>query len=245
MQLNQDWHQIFGQCGKYNLSSTADCNAFALQTEDGLVLFDAGAGLDASTQSDAFAAAGFPAGPTHVFLTHAHADHAGGAAMLKENYGALLHAGPLTAKWLAAADEVKISLASARRVGIYSASYFFRGAETDCIVGDGTLLDIGGTKIQAVATPGHSADHFSYLVYHGNTVTLIAGDAIFSGGKVVLQNTWDCSVAQTCQSIRTLHALDFGALFAGHGPAVLNDGKAHVAAAMERVDKLLAPLNFL
>lgn len=245
MQLNHHWHQILGRYGDHSLSAATDCNAFALQTEAGLVLFDTGAGLESTAQSHAFTAAGFQAGPTHVFLTHAHADHAGGAAAIKHRYGALLHAGPLTAQWLSAADEAKVSIPGARRAGVYPASYVYRAAETDQIVSDGTLLRIGGAEIRALATPGHSADHFSYLVRYGDTTTLVAGDAIFSGGKVVLQDTWDCSVAQTCQSIRSLCTRDFSALLAGHGPVVLENGKAHVAAAMERVDRLLPPLNLL
>ncbi|MDB5527440.1 MAG: fold metallo-hydrolase [Devosia sp.] len=245
MRISDHWHQILGTCGEQLLSAATDCNAFALETDNGLVLFDAGAGQHAAVQTRAFAAAGFPGGPTHMFLTHAHADHAGGAADIKERYGATLYAGPLTAQWLGAADEAKVSLPAARRAGVYPQSYVYRAAETDRIVHQGAVLSIGGVEIRALTTPGHSADHFSYLVRKGGITTLIAGDAIFSGGKVVLQDTWDCSVAQTCQTIRSLFALDFNALFAGHGPFVLDNGKAHVAAAMERVDSLLPPLNLL
>lgn len=245
MRINQRWHQILGTCDGVALSATADCNAFALETGAGLVLFDAGAGMGETGALPALAAAGFPDDLQHLFLTHAHADHAGGAALLAARYGMPIHAGSLTAQWLAAGDEDKLSLPGARAAGIYPPDYRLRPVAVDRIVAEKTSIRIGDAEIVPLATPGHSLDHWSYLVRIDGSATLVAGDAIFAGGKIVLQDTWDSGVAESCASIRKLAALEFDAFLPGHGPLVLAHAPEHLEAAMQRIDRLLPPLNFV
>lgn len=239
------WHQVLGAQAGEILSGPQDCNAFGLETEGGLVLFDAGAGFDQLAAQRALAEAGYRQGPSHLFLTHAHADHSGGAASLVSSYGTLLHAGALTAEWLASGDEDKISLPSAKAAGIYPAAFRLPLARADLIVRPGIAVRIADVVITPLATPGHSADHLSYLVHVDGSSVLVGGDAIFADGSVVLQDTWDCSVAETCRSIRRLAELEFDALLPGHGPCRLVNPGAAVATAMERINRLLPPLNFL
>ena len=245
MQIATHWHQIFGEHEGRLLSTVGDCNAFAVETSAGLVLFDAGTGIDPEAQQRALAAAGFPEGPKHLFLTHGHADHAGGASALASRYAAVVYAGPITADWLGAGNEAKISLPSARRGGVYPPGYVYRPVQVDHVVTEGATILLGDVEITPVATPGHSADHWSYVVGVDGRSTLIAGDALFAGGTVILQDTWDSSVAQTCASIRRMRTLAFDAMLSGHGPPVLSDAVSHVDIAMQRIDRLLPPLNLL
>ncbi len=245
MRIDERWHQILGTHDGEPLSGVGDCNAFGLETTEGLVLFDAGTAIDPGEQRRALSEAGFRDGPRHLVLTHAHADHAGGAAALAASYGTVIHAGPLTAQWLTVGDEASISLPVARSAGIYPPDYRLTATAVDHVVADGVAVRIGDAEILPLATPGHSADHFSYLVRAGGRVTLVGGDAIFAGGTIVLQDTWDSSVADSCASIRRLATLSFDALLPGHGPAILADARSHVAQAMERIDRLLPPLNFI
>lgn len=245
MRINHRWHQILGSSNGVPLSNAVDCNAFGLETSAGLVMFDAGAGIDPVELHTAVAAAGFANGPRHLFLTHGHADHSGGAAHIARQYGSVVYAGPLTAEWLAAGDEERISLPAARRAGVYPDQYKWQPLVIDQIVDDAAAIAIGDAEIRPVATPGHSADHLSYLVTIDGEATLIAGDAIFAGGTIILQDIWDSSVAQSCESIRRLASLSFDAFLAGHGSAVLSGAKSHVAEAMQRVARLLPPRNFV
>ena len=72
---------------------------------------------------------------THILCTHHHADHTDGNAMLKERYGARL---------IAPAAE------SGRIAGV------------DVALGDGEAVDVCGTCVTAIATPGHTSGHISY-----------------------------------------------------------------------------------
>ena len=245
MQISKRWHQILGSHAGGVLSTATDCNVFAVETSAGLVVFDAGAGIDPQVQRRAFEDAGFGNGAKHLFLTHGHADHAGGAQALVHRCEASVHAGPLTALWLATGDEEKVSLQGPRRAGVYADDYVFGPVMVDHPVADGVAITIGDVEIVPIATPGHSADHYSYLVHMVGETTLIAGDALFAGGTVILQDTWDSSVADTCASIRKLAGRRFNALLSGHGPPVLDNAASHVAKAMQRIDRLLPPLNFI
>jgi hydroxyacylglutathione hydrolase len=245
MRIAEAWHLLLGRNGDRVLSDALDCCVFALETAAGLIVFDAGANPDPGGFRAALAGMDWRGGPIHLFLTHGHADHSGGAAGVREAFDARVYAGALTASWVEAGDETAVSLAAARAGGLYPPDYALRACAVDERLADGRVLEIGDARISVVATPGHSADHMSFLVEAHGAKALVAGDALFAGGRVVLQDTWDCSVADTCATVRKLSRLDFDMLLAGHGPPVLSGARDHVALAMERVSRLLPPLSLM
>ncbi|MDR3473399.1 MAG: MBL fold metallo-hydrolase [Devosia sp.] len=245
MQLVAGWHLVLGRHADTLLSDAFDCSAYGLETSDGLVLFDAGVGRDTATLPDALARAGLAEGPRHLLITHGHLDHSGGAAAIVARTGARLHTGRQTAVWLERGDETAISLGPARDAGLYPADLRLQPRRVDQQLVDGDTLTIGEAEISVVATPGHSADHVSYLVRAHGVTALVAGDALFSGGEVMLQDTWDSSVAATCATIRRLAVLEFDLLLPGHGPPLLTDGRRAADLAMQRVSRFLPPLNLV
>ena len=70
---------------------------------------------------------------------------------------------------------------------------------------------------------------------------LLSGDAIFFGGKIVLQNTYDCDVPQSIASIKKLAGYEFDALLGGHFNFSLARGKRHLDLACAIIDKLGCP----
>lgn len=245
MEIAEGWHILLGRNRDVILSDPLDCCVFALETASGLIVFDAGANAYPHAIRRALTEMNWGGGSVDLFLTHCHADHSGGAAGIREALGARVYAGQQTAKWLEAADEAAISLAAARAVGLYPPDYALRPCMVDERLADWQSLEIGGARITALATPGHSADHMSFLVEARECTALVAGDALFAGGRVILQDIWDCSVSDTCATIRRLAGLDFDMLLAGHGQPVLTQAREHVAIAMERVVRFLPPLNLM
>jgi hydroxyacylglutathione hydrolase len=206
-----------------------------IETDDGLLLF---AGVDVDAVIAEIAAGGAdPSTLRHIFLTHAHADHSGGTAALMERFpGVTLHAGTCAADRMASGDESRINLDSARRFGVYPKDYQSTGAKADSILADAGVLRIGGAVIQILETPGHSEDHCCYHVAIGGSSLLMAGDAVFESGKVVIQDIPDCNVSAMLDSIRRLSGLAFESFLPGHGAFALRDGMRHVARARSYAD---------
>jgi hydroxyacylglutathione hydrolase len=243
MKVSKTIHLVASGAAGVSLTDMLDCNVWLFDTGDGLALFDTGAGRDVSAILAEIEAGGLdPAQLRHIFLTHAHADHSGGTTALRELVpGITLHAGREVADRMASHDERRISLDSARRFGVYPPDYRWRGAAADNILGDGAVTKIGNAVITLLETPGHSQDHCSFLVDIRGVRSLIAGDAVFAGGKVIIQDIPDCSVPAIFDSLRRLGTLDFECFLPGHGLFAMQNGNQHVLRGRDFAETGLAP----
>ncbi|MDX3926301.1 MAG: MBL fold metallo-hydrolase [Shinella sp.] len=245
MKITDNLHLVASGATGFGLTHALDCNVFLFTDGQTHHVFDAGAGLDIDA---IFAAMRFgeldPAGLRTLFLTHGHADHSGGAAGLKGHIPELtVVTGTRTAEILAQKDERLISLDRARG-SFYPLDYVWHAPEVDCVLADGESLNVGPFRVTIHDTPGHSDDHCCYTVAYGGNVSLVAGDAIFVGGKIFLQDIEDCSVPKTLASIRKLDTLAFDIFLPGHGAFSLQNGKRHVRSAMTYADVGALPPQF-
>jgi glyoxylase-like metal-dependent hydrolase (beta-lactamase superfamily II) len=233
VKITQTLHLVASGASGFDLTHPLDCNVFLFTDGREHHLFDAGAGVDVEAILASMRFGGLdPIALKTLFLTHAHADHSGGAASLQTQFpGLKVAAGTETAALLAADDERLISLDRARGRA-YPPEYVWRAPKVDRALGEGERVEAGPFTVTIHRTPGHSADHCCYTVEHEGAAYLIAGDALFAGGRVILQDIEDCSVSMTLASIRRLSAIDFQAFLPGHGAFSLRDGKRHVRAAM-------------
>jgi len=244
MQIAERLHLVMSGALGVDLTDPLDCNVYSVGTSDGWLLFDAGAGRSVDEVLDRLPAEGIdPVQIKALFLTHGHADHSAGAARVRERLNLHVIAGAATAKMVAAGDENAISLTAARKAGGYPADFVYRASPVDQMIGDTETLRFGATSVTAIATPGHSHDHFAFLVSQADRKLLIAGDALFHGGRVGVQNVYDCSVPDICASVRRLADLDYEIFLPGHGPFSLRDGRRHADAAMEYVRRNACPLS--
>jgi glyoxylase-like metal-dependent hydrolase (beta-lactamase superfamily II) len=242
MRIAAGLHLVMSGGLGFDLTDPFDCNVFMLDSGDGYVLFDSGVGRDLSLLRGVLRDDGVdPARIGTLILTHAHGDHAGGAAALKREFGLRVIAGSATAKLVSAGDEEGISLKVARQAGIYPEDYRFAPCPIDRTLDDSETLHIGDLRITAVAAPGHSADHQCYLVVSPRRRVLVAGDAVFFGGRVALQDIWDCDVSATARTIRRIAALDYDTFLPGHGVFSLSRGRRHAEAALDYVNRLIMP----
>ena len=242
MRIDSHWYLVGSGSTGFDLTNQFDCNIYLLDTGSARILFDAGAGMGideilAICQQDGIATDRI----SHVFLTHAHADHAGGAAYFHERLGTTIVAGQRTAEIVRAGDEEAVSLTPAKVGGIYPQNYVYRAASVQMIAHDGQAIEFGDFRIEPIFTPGHSHDHHSYLVSSPEKRYLVAGDALFYGGRVILQNTYDCDVQKTIQSIQRLSTFEFDALLPGHLVFSLKNGRRHVETALAAIDRFACP----
>jgi len=147
--------------------------ATALETNEGVALFDTGAESAFENVSAALARIGFKLGDVrHVFLSHIHFDHAGAAWRLAE-LGATIHVHPRGAPHLL--DPTKLINSATRIFGDQMKTLWgeIRAVPPERlnVLEDDAIVRLSPFEIHALATPGHASHHH---VYHWE-------DAIFGG----------------------------------------------------------------
>lgn len=247
MRLTSDVCLVGGGRFGFGLTSAGDCHVYLLDGGEDLILIDAGIGGVAGNPElilQEIRRDGYdPARIAHLFLTHYHTDHMGGAAEMRNLLGCEVHGSPLTARTLEAADERQVSLPEAKRAGYFPEDYVLQSCPCASDLMDGAAFDVGNLSLRVVNTPGHAAGHVSFLVEGRAKTYLLQGDVVFFGGTIFLQNTHDCSIQDYAQSVNKLAALEFDAHLPGHLGISLDDGKRHIMVAKATFDALGVPRN--
>jgi hydroxyacylglutathione hydrolase len=217
------------------LSNPYDCNVYLITAGDQVLVVDSGCGLDTDILADRIQrdAAGLPV--AGIVLTHAHADHAGGAARLPALLGTAAYAGDLTACLVAAGDHDQLGLTAAIKAGLYPPDYRFAPAPG---VRDaaGLLGGLTAVRAQAVPAPGHSRDHTCYLIQTDRHRYLLSGDLVFARGRIALLGTPDADVPALRESLSRVRDLAPDVLLPGHGVPVLADAVWHLDQALNEFD---------
>jgi hydroxyacylglutathione hydrolase len=231
----------------FDLTDPYDCHVYLIDGGSELALIDVGAGMGAAAIIENVRRDGFdPARIRHVILTHGHGDHAGGAARMRGMLGGpAIYASGGIADALRRADEKAISLEAAKLAGIYPMDYRMEPCAIDHELEEGATISVGDVVLTVFDTPGHSDGHVSLLMEDSGNRMLFAGDVIFFGGKVLLQNIHDCRLDALIDSLRKLRQLDVTSLLPGHLTLSLKDGQRHIERANQVLDRLLIPEGIL
>jgi glyoxylase-like metal-dependent hydrolase (beta-lactamase superfamily II) len=128
-----------------------------------------------------------------VLVTHHHVDHTESAAAVGARYGCPVHA-PLAG--------------DTHRAGR--------------VLADGDRVDVPGTELRVVATPGHCADHVAFRLPDG---ALLTGDHVLGRGTSVVAHP-DGDLTAYLDSLRRTLELGAHALHPGHGPSLTEDPQA-------------------
>jgi len=122
--------------------------SFLTTTPKGHVLLDGGFVETASQIEENIARLGFKLADVKILLnSHAHYDHAGGLAELKRKTGA---------KVIASARDAELLRAGGHGDFRFGDTLTFPPVEVDQIIGDGQSIELGGQKLTALLTPGHT-----------------------------------------------------------------------------------------
>jgi glyoxylase-like metal-dependent hydrolase (beta-lactamase superfamily II) len=199
-------------------------NSFLIRAEDGsITLVDTGLKMAPSRIVAALAEIGSgPSDVAAIVLTHAHADHAGGAADLSRRTGRGITVHPADAEF------VKTGSAPPRDTSLRLGRLITRTPGSDPApvartMSDGELLD--GSALRVHHTPGHTPGHCSLL--HEPSGTLITGDAIWNMRS---RRTWPVlafctNAALTEETAATLGDLEYTTAAFTHGPEIRGTGR--------------------
>lgn len=245
MELWPGVHLVGSGTNGFDLTNLFDCHVYLIDGGDEAALIDAGAGIDIEPLIEQIEAAVDPKKLSALLLTHKHVDHAGGAAALRDRYGLRVVASQHTADVVRKADAAGLSLDEAKRAGVYPKDFDFPPCEIDQVVAEGDEVQIGSVRLRIVETPGHCDGHLSFYGEIGGRIALFVADALFHGGRVVWQATYDCSVQGHIRSIQKLGQLEFDALLPGHLSVSLQRGKRHVRKALDRIERLELPKHLV
>lgn len=131
-----------------------------------------------------------------VILTHRHGDHIGGAVRLHKATG-----GP-------------IASSSVEKSHIDES---FSGSQVSLTVSSGDTMDLGGTTLEFIDSPGHTLG--SLCIHHREEKLLFAGDNILGTGSTVIQPEQG-DLTLYLDSLRRLLDFDASLICPGHGPMV-------------------------
>lgn len=193
------------------------------------------AGLDADTaRRVAKALAELQARPVALLLTHAHADHFGGASAIAERFGIPVYAPALEAAVVENPYlEPQFLFSGAAPVPELLGKFTLA---TPCrvnrIVEPGPL-DVDGIPVQAVPLPGHAPNQMGYA-FGG---TLFCGDVFFPSETLAKHPIPFCAdVERALDTLRRLPEMPYAHFAPGHGPALADPA----AECRANADRLLA-----
>jgi glyoxylase-like metal-dependent hydrolase (beta-lactamase superfamily II) len=211
----------------------------ALETNEGIALFDTGPESTFENISAAMGAAGFaPNDVRHVFLSHIHLDHAGAAWRLAE-LGATVHVHPRGMRHLI--DPARLMESATRIFGGEMESLWGEmrpiAQEKLRVTDDSTVVRAGQFEVHSMATPGHASHH---NIYHWDNHLFggdVAGVRLDDGPPIPPFVPPELQIESWLESIRRIRSLGASRLYLPHFGLVEGDLSDHFDALEERVQR--------
>ena len=214
-------------------------NGYALRDDDGQVtLVDCGVKQSPKKISAALEHLSIaPEQVTRIVLTHAHSDHAGGAAEMVRRTGAdavVIHADDAESArtGITPPPDPSLRLGRLLRRVQRSGKPSFEPVPVGEELSDGQLLPVAG-GLRVVHTPGHSPGHVSLL--HEPSGVLVVGDALFNWRGIGWSVPFFCSDFRLSQqTAQRFTDLQFSVAAFMHGPHVATGARRYVGDFLAR-----------
>ena len=184
------------------------------------LLIDAGVGDPRHLRAIAVELSARSARLERLLVTHAHADHAGGAPHLIEAHAGLrLHKYP----WPEADARFAVPWEAAAH---------------------GDVFEIGGEPLVVIHTPGHSPDHLAF--WHEPSGTAFTGDLVVAGSSVMIHWSGGGNLGQYMASLERMLALGPRRLLPAHGAEITEPARllqAYLDHRRAREEQVVAALG--
>lgn len=169
---------------------------------------------------------------THIFVTHTHRDHSPGVPSIKKATGAtVLAEGPhRPARPLHVGDGPRLESSNDTDFA------------PDRALADGEVVQGSGWTVEAITTPGHTANHMAYAFREAGIV--FSGDHVMAWSTPVVSPP-DGSMGDYMASLQKLAKRSEQVYFPGHGGAVRNAPRFVAACILHRKAREASILNRL
>jgi metallo-beta-lactamase class B len=207
-QGNPDWHRAipgFKIAGNLYYVGTADLAVYLIVTPEGNILINSDFKEDVPAVRAAIEKLGFKYSDTKILLiSHAHGDHDEGTGAIQKDTGARL---------MVMDADVPQEESSARGRP---------GAKVDRVLHDGDTVELGGSKLTARLTPGHTkgCTTWTMQVHEGGRTlnAVIIGSPNVNNGYILVGNKDYPQIAEDyVKTFRVLKALPCDLFLGAHG----------------------------
>ena len=193
-----------------------DSNMYLLKTKNP-ILIDTGTGRHNKETMQHLEKHNYLDKIERIILTHNHADHSGGAAMLSSALGVEVFAHK--------ADSAPLIEGDGTLTGALMFGFSQKPVDVQ-FLDEGDTVDCGDVQLQVVATPGHSPGSIS--LYDKNSRSLFCGDLVFMDGGV---GRWDLpggDYKTLVGSFEKVLELEVANFYPGHGPACEGEAEEYI-----------------
>jgi metallo-beta-lactamase class B len=218
-----------------------EITSFLITTPEGHILLDGGFEETAPIIAASIRKLGFRVEDVRYLLnSQAHVDHAGGLAALQEQSGARL---------VASAGDAPVLASGGKGDFAFESQFSWKPARVDRTIKDGEAVELGGVKLVARLTPGHTRGCTTW------TLTAHEGDksyaVVFVGSTKALpeiplvDNRAYPRIAEDFEStFRLLRGLRCDVFLASHGSFFALEEKARRLAAGPRHNPFVDPKGY-
>jgi metallo-beta-lactamase class B len=207
-QANPDWHRAFPAfkiAGNLYYVGTADLAVYLIHTPQGNILINSDFAEDVPTIRASIEKLGFKYDDTKIILiSHAHGDHDAATGLIKKDTGA---------KLMVMDADVPEEESTARGRP---------GAHVDRVLHDGDTVELGGSKLTARLTPGHTkgCTTWTMQVQEGGRKlnVVIVGSPNVNPGYILVGNTKYPQIAEDyVKTFAVLKGLPCDVFLGAHG----------------------------
>lgn len=198
--------------GNVHYVGVAGLGAYLVTTPEGHILIDGGLPESAPRIIESIRELGFdPTDIRYLLNTHAHVDHAGGLSEIQAVTGARI----------IASEGDRGALEAGRHHGLTNyGTWWFPPVHVDQVVADGETIELGGVRLTAIITPGHTAGctNWSLPVRDGDREldVLFFCSASIGGNRLVGNTEYPEIVEDYRETFERLSVIETDVVLANH-----------------------------